>query len=340
LSLSNAPADFGPQAVRDFSSLNMVQIEYGQQPRSEFCPNLVRECQLVYPFGSLILLQPAEIQHLVSSGGSSNLLSQPGDHNFVSNSISVQQHSAPNQQLFDNFNTTQQVFQYGPAYKSVPLLSNTATFADMSQPAGPSPAMTIIGHLTGSPSMLVHTLPQAGPSPQPRRAELQTIQLMGDGQVRLLSDPAPVSPSTVYNDTNSTVNYLVQPGDLKHSAPIVVEATSPRNRTVPRKSHRQKKGSFSEETISILKSWLFRNITHPYPTEVEKKELVCLTGLTLSQLNNWLINSRRRMLKRLLSTLEGDDANFNGRESKGTGGVNSRYANMWKNEGVGEQRKN
>ena len=67
---------------------------------------------------------------------------------------------------------------------------------------------------------------------------------------------------------------------------------------------------------------------------MEKKELVCLTGLTLSQLNNWLINSRRRMLKRLLSTLEGDDANFNGRESKGNGGVNSRYANMWKNEGL------
>ena len=74
---------------------------------------------------------------------------------------------------------------------------------------------------------------------------------------------------------------------------------------------------------------------NPYPTDLEKKELVSETGLTLSQLNNWLINSRRRMVKRLLSTLEGDHANFDSRACKGgTGGVNSRYANMGKNEGL------
>lgn len=311
----------------------MVQIEYGQPP-SEFCENLGRKHQRVYPLGSLILLQP-EIQHFVSS----NLLSQPGDHNFVSNSLSVEQYSASNQQFFDNSNPTQQVIHYGPVLKSsVPLLSNTATCSDVCQQAGPSPDMTISGDITRSSPILVCTLPLAGPSPEPLRTpvKLQTIQLVGDGQVRLVSAPAPVIPSIVYNDTNSTVNYLVQPGDLKHSAPIV-QPSRQHNSTDPRKGHSHKKGSFSEETISILKSWLFRNITHPYPTEVEKKELICLTGLTLNQLNNWLINSRRRMLKRLVSTLEGDHANFNSRASKGTSGVNSRYANMWKNEGVGEQ---
>lgn len=311
----------------------MVQIEYGQPP-SEFCENLGRKHQLVYPLGSLILLQP-EIQHFVSS----NLLSQPGDHNFVSNSISVEQYSASNQQFFDNPNPTQQVIHYGPVLKSsVPLPSNTATCSDVCQQAGPSPDMTISGDIPRSTPILVCTLPLAGPSPEPLRTpvKLQTIQLVGDGQVRLVSAPAPVIPSIVYNDTNSTVNYLVQPGDLKHSAPIV-QPSRQHNSADPRKGHSHKKGSFSEETISILKSWLFRNITHPYPTEVEKKELICLTGLTLNQLNNWLINSRRRMLKRLVSTLEGDHANFNSRASKGTSGVNSRYANMWKNEGVGEQ---
>lgn len=311
----------------------MVQIEYGQPP-SEFCENLGRKHQLVYPLGSLILLQP-EIQHFVSS----NLLSQPGDHNFVSNSISVEQYSASNQQFFDNSNPTQQVIHYGPVLKSsVPLPSNTATCSDVCQQAGPSPDMTISGDIPRSSPILVCTLPLAGPSPEPLRTpvKLQTIQLVGDGQVRLVSAPAPVIPSIVYNDTNSTVNYLVQPGDLKHSAPIV-QPSRQHNSADPRKGHSHKKGSFSEETISILKSWLFRNITHPYPTEVEKKELICLTGLTLNQLNNWLINSRRRMLKRLVSTLEGDHANFNSRASKGTSGVNSRYANMWKNEGVGEQ---
>jgi len=303
----------------------MVQIEYGQPP-SEFCENVERSHQLVYPLGSLLLLQP-EIQHFVSS----NLLSQPGDHNVVSNSISVEQHSALNQQFFDNSNPLQQVIPYGPVLtSSVPLSSNTATCADFCHQAGPSPDMTIIGNITSSPPMLVCTLPLRPP------VQPQTIPLVGGGQVRLLSAPPPVRPSTVYNDTNSTVNYLVQPGDLKHSAPIVPPARQ-HNSADPSTGHSQKKGSFSEETISILKSWLFRNIMHPYPTEVEKKELMCLTGLTLSQLNNWLINSRRRMLKRLVSTLEGDHANFNSRASKGSSGVNSRYANMWKNEGVGEQ---
>jgi len=64
---------------------------------------------------------------------------------------------------------------------------------------------------------------------------------------------------------------------------------------------------------------------------------VSLTGMSLSQLNNWLINSRRRMLKRLLSTLEGDHANFNSRSTRGSARVNSRYRNMWKNEEVAKQ---
>jgi len=336
--------------VQDFSGLNMVQIESGQ-PRSEICQNFGQGYQLVYPFGSFVILQPAGNQHLVSSvSGGGILLSQPGDRNFVSNSISVQQQAAT--QLLHNFHTTQQVLLPAQAYTSaVPLASN------MSQQAAPCPARTIIGNfkqspstvvqspstVVQSPSMVVHSIPQAGPSPEPRSVpvELQTIQLLGDGQVVLVSAPQPVNQSAVYNDTNSTVNYLVQPADLKPSAPIVVGAARPHNGTgAHRKSHHQKKASFSEETISILKSWLFRNITHPYPTEVEKKELVCLTGLTLSQLNNWLINSRRRMLKRLLSTLEGDDANFNSKESKGSSGVNSRYANMWKNEGACGQAEN
>ena len=280
MSLSNAPADFGPQAVQDFSSLNMVQTECGQ-PQSEFCHTFKPEQKIVCPVGSLILLQPAEIQHLISS--SSSNLSQPGDHNFVSNSISVQpiqnQHSPHNQQFFDNFNATQQVIHVGPVFRCVPLASNTATHADVRQIAGHSPAMTILGDSFRNPSMVVYNLPHTGPSPEPQAlahpqsvpGQLQTIPLMGNGQVRLLSVPAPAIPSAHNNDTNSTVNYLVQPGDLKHSAPIVVQTTRRHNEASSRKSHSQKKGAFSEETISILKSWLFRNITVSALVLIEKK---------------------------------------------------------------------
>jgi len=319
----------------------MVQIETGQPdwPQTEFCQNFKPKPNLVNPIGSLILLQPADIQHFVSSN-----LSQPGDHNFVSNSLSVQ--PIQNSAFFDNFNATQQVIQVGPVYGWLQSpASNTATQAEMCQTAGQSPALTILGDSFQSPSTVILNLPQTGPSPEPLLlgqtqsvpGQLQTIPLMGDGQVRLLSAPEPASLSANNNHTNSTVNYLVQPGDLEHSAPIVVQASSPHNETSTRKSRSQKKGSFSEATISILKSWLFRNITHPYPTEEEKKELLCLTGMSLSQLNNWLINSRRRMLKRLFSTLEEDHVNLHSRSRKGTGGANSHYANKWKNKGVGEQ---
>lgn len=320
----------------------MVQIVCGQ-PQSEFCQTFKPEQKIVGPVGSLILLQPADIQQFISNGGSN--LFQPGDHNFVSNSISVQptQNQQPphNQHLFNNFNATQQLIHVGPVYRCVPLQSNTATHADMRPLAGHSPAMTILSDLFRSPS----SLPQTGPSPEPQvlaphqsvPGQLQTIPLMSDGQVRLLSVPGPGTMSAHNNDTNSTVNYLVQPGDLKHSAPCVLQTPGQHKEASSRRIHTQKKGAFSKETISILKSWLFRNITHPYPTELEKKELLLLTGLSLSQLNNWLINSRRRMLKRLLSTLEGDHANFNSRSNKGTGGLNTRYVNMWKNGGVGLQ---
>jgi len=260
------------------------------------------------------------------------VLSQPGDHNFVSNSLPVHQHSAQYQQD-----------KQGPVFNSVPFISNTAAAAELSQYAGHSPALTIIQNFTQSPSKLVNALtspselvtilPPTGPGP----VELQTIPLPGDtGHLNLVTTLQQINQTYVNNDTKSRVNYLVQPTGLHPCAQLVVEAPQPHSEADDqRKSHQTKKGSFSEETISILKSWLFRNITHPYPTEEEKKELVCLTGLTMSQLNNWLINSRRRMLKRLLSTLEGDHANFNSRASKGgTAGLNTRYANMWINEGA------
>jgi len=331
--VSNPPAHPVPQALQDHSGLNMVQIEYADHTD--------QIQQSAFSFSSFVLLQPAGNQHLVSSGGGAIMLSHPGDHNFVSNSISAQPQAAQNQQLFNNFNTMQQVFRHGPFINSVPLISNTAPCADLSQYYGPSPVLTIIPNYPQNPPLLVNNLLQAGPcSPEPQSVpvELQTIPLLGDshGHVPALQPPSQASVNTA---TNYTVNYLVQPADQNPSAPIVVEAARPHSEARDlRKSHHTKKGSFSEKTISILKSWLFRNITNPYPTDQEKKELLCLTGLTLSQLNNWLINSRRRMVKRLLSTLEGEHANFNSKASKGgTGGVNSRYANMWKNEGLYEQ---
>ena len=39
---------------------------------------------------------------------------------------------------------------------------------------------------------------------------------------------------------------------------------------------------------------------HPYPSEEQKKELAEQTGLTLSQVNNWFINARRRIVQPMI----------------------------------------
>lgn len=51
---------------------------------------------------------------------------------------------------------------------------------------------------------------------------------------------------------------------------------------------------FPREAVRILKNWLSEHYQHPYPTEQEKDELKEKTGLTRSQISNWLANARRR----------------------------------------------
>ena len=51
---------------------------------------------------------------------------------------------------------------------------------------------------------------------------------------------------------------------------------------------------FSREAVKILKNWLSTHLKHPYPNEEEKDMLQRQTGLSKTQIANWLSNSRRR----------------------------------------------
>ncbi|KAJ5382313.1 Zinc finger C2H2 [Penicillium concentricum] len=60
-------------------------------------------------------------------------------------------------------------------------------------------------------------------------------------------------------------------------------------------SRSQKTGArFPRKAISILKGWLRDHNENPYPTEQEKDDLKQDTGLTRTQIANWLANARRR----------------------------------------------
>lgn len=64
---------------------------------------------------------------------------------------------------------------------------------------------------------------------------------------------------------------------------------------------------------NIMRAWLFQHLSHPYPSEEQKKQLAQDTGLTILQVNNWFINARRRIVQPMIdqSNRTGQGASFN-----------------------------
>merc|ERR1719361_2789529 len=62
----------------------------------------------------------------------------------------------------------------------------------------------------------------------------------------------------------------------------------------------KKRGIFPKVATNILRAWLFQHLTHPYPSEDQKKQLAQDTGLTILQVNNWFINARRRIVQPMI----------------------------------------
>merc|ERR1711953_552865 len=65
-------------------------------------------------------------------------------------------------------------------------------------------------------------------------------------------------------------------------------------------SSNKKRGLFPKQATNILRAWLFQNLSHPYPSEEQKKHLSTQTGLTILQVNNWFINARRRIVQPMI----------------------------------------
>ena len=52
----------------------------------------------------------------------------------------------------------------------------------------------------------------------------------------------------------------------------------------------KKRGKLPKPVVDFLKDWLHRHSDHPYPSEDEKKQLCAATGLSMSQVTNWMVN--------------------------------------------------
>lgn len=88
---------------------------------------------------------------------------------------------------------------------------------------------------------------------------------------------------------------------------------------------RKRRGNLPKETTDKLRAWFMAHVSHPYPSEEEKQELMAKTGLAMSmsflspplhaslllvvrvvltrtdQISNWFINARRRQLPNMIN---------------------------------------
>lgn len=70
----------------------------------------------------------------------------------------------------------------------------------------------------------------------------------------------------------------------------------------PQLNRKRRRGNLPKKVTEFLKQWLILHKKHPYPTEREKQKLADETGLMVSQISNWFINARRRILQPLLES--------------------------------------
>ncbi|XP_051993437.1 homeobox protein Meis1-like isoform X1 [Xyrauchen texanus] len=66
------------------------------------------------------------------------------------------------------------------------------------------------------------------------------------------------------------------------------------------RKNNKKRGIFPKVATNVMRAWLFQHLTHPYPSEEQKKQLSQDTGLTILQVNNWFINARRRIVQPMI----------------------------------------
>lgn len=60
----------------------------------------------------------------------------------------------------------------------------------------------------------------------------------------------------------------------------------------------------------VLEKWMYDHRLYCYPTKTEKQSLALETGLSVQKISNWFINSRRRMLPKMLQTEGRNPTNF------------------------------
>lgn len=195
--------------------------------------------------------------------------------------------------------------------------------------------------------------PPAAPSPPPAHSSLVSAatQQANCLSASALSSGQVVSGGTVFQVVHTTSGLVAQPIQIQTSATLPVIASihggTPlsqigANLSSSNQDHRvsnlgaralslsgddededllgskkkQKRGVLPKQATSIMRSWLFQHIVHPYPTEDEKRQIAAQTNLTLLQVNNWFINARRRILQPMLDASNPENSQQKAKKAK------------------------
>ncbi|KAF5553817.1 hypothetical protein FMEXI_2251 [Fusarium mexicanum] len=111
-------------------------------------------------------------------------------------------------------------------------------------------------------------------------------QLQGDTSLQHDGIQHPGTDQLALNFGDLMRNVSESPSSTRSPSILTPPIPSP---LPPKIGHR-----FTLDAIRSLKDWFARNIDNPYPNEEEKNMLELQTGLTRTQITNWLANARRR----------------------------------------------
>ncbi|PKU65459.1 BEL1-like homeodomain protein 6 [Dendrobium catenatum] len=93
---------------------------------------------------------------------------------------------------------------------------------------------------------------------------------------------------------------------------------------MPQHAWRPQRG-LPENSVSILRAWLFEHFLHPYPNDSEKLMLARQTGLTRSQISNWFINARVRLWKPMVEDIYKEEFGENEMDSNSSSENATKY---------------
>ncbi|XP_034023746.1 homeobox protein Meis3 isoform X2 [Thalassophryne amazonica] len=107
------------------------------------------------------------------------------------------------------------------------------------------------------------------------------------------------TPGTCGLASHSTADNCSDTGDGLDGG-VASPSTGEEDETDRDRRNNKKRGIFPKVATNIMRAWLFQHLTHPYPSEEQKKQLSQDTGLTILQVNNWFINARRRIVQPMI----------------------------------------